>query len=135
MTLNDSSAVIKMDYGSVTILFPGEISSKIESKLIDSDAALLKNRILIAGHHGSKTSSSAQFLDAVSPQLILISAGENSQLKLPSSEALLRMSATGATILRTDRDGEIEIAITPQSTYARTFNGKIIPLPKIGPPD
>ena len=128
MTLNDTSAVFKMGYGKTSILFPGEISSKVEDRMVGQYGGKLKSRILIASHHGSKSSSDEDFLAAVSPSLILISGAESRHLKLPSPEALARMSATGATILRTDLDGEIEISLTPESATARTFHGKTLRL-------
>lgn len=127
-SLNDSSAVIKMEYRGFSALFPGEISSKVESELVDKYSGQMKSQILVAGHHGSKSSSSAKFLSAVSPRLILISAAESFRLKLPSQDALRRMAKTGAAILRTDIDHEIEIIISPQKVEVRTFTGKILPL-------
>lgn len=114
VSLNDASAVIKMDWPGNTgpsVLFPGEISRKVERRMVEQYGAKLQSQILIAPHHGSKSSSSMEFLKAVAPEYILISAGPSSRLKLPSKEALARMKRAGARVLRTDQQGEIELEL------------------------
>jgi len=108
ISLNDGSAVVKMEWRNYSALFPGEVSAKVERQLVERYGDKLPSQILVAAHHGSKTSSSAEFLQAVSPQCIIISSGENSSLRLPSPEALARMQKVTSRILRTDQLGEIE---------------------------
>jgi competence protein ComEC len=100
----------------------------VESELVDKYSGQMKSDILVAGHHGSKSSSSTKFLSAVSARLILISAAESFRLKLPSPDAMKRMSNTGAVVLRTDIDHAIEIVITPEKAEARTFTGRMLTL-------
>jgi len=65
--------------------------------------------VLKAGHHGSAASTSADFLAAVRPRLVLVSAGEGNTYGFPSPAVLARAGAAGAQVLRTDRDGAVEI--------------------------
>ncbi len=111
LSLNDSSLAIKMTYNGTTILFPGEVGQKIEKQLVSIYHGALSSEILVAGHHGSNSSSSMEFLQAVSPRIILISAGEASGLKLPAPAALARLQKTGATILRTDQQGALALSL------------------------
>lgn len=111
LSLNDSSIVLKMTYQGKTCLFPGEISAPVEKNLIAKYRDRLKCNILIAPHHGSNTSSSPEFLKAVSPEFILISSGSASGIQFPNQSALERMQKTGAQIFRTDQLGAITLNI------------------------
>jgi competence protein ComEC len=65
--------------------------------------------VLKVGHHGSKNSSTQEFLDAVAPAIAIISAGEDNPCGHPSPELLERLEVSGARVLRTDRDGAVHI--------------------------
>lgn len=108
VSLNDSSAVVKISAPSFSALLPGDISAKVERQLVRLYGEKLQSQILVAAHHGSNTSSSDEFLQAVSPKCIIISGGENQSLVLPAPEALARMQKLTSCILRTDQLGEIE---------------------------
>lgn len=103
---NDTSMVAKLVFGSTTFLFTGDIHSRTEERLIESGSNLDVD-ILNVAHHGSKTSSSEEFIDAVSPQAAVISAGRDNPYGHPHQEVLENLS--GARILRTDLSGDIKI--------------------------
>lgn len=105
---NDSSIVAKLTFGSESFLFTGDAPIEVEERLIDSGSAVHVD-VLKVGHHGSASSSSAEFLDAVSPGIAVIQVGEGNRYGHPTQEVLERLKRVGATILRTDKDGRVEV--------------------------
>jgi competence protein ComEC len=105
---NDASIVARLDYGDLSLLLTGDAESAAEATLLQSGCAL-DAVILKAGHHGANTSSSVPFLEAVSPQVIVISVGEDNTFGHPSPAMLTRAATTGAMILRTDESGTLEV--------------------------
>ena len=99
---NDTSIVVNLVFKDVSFLFTGDISNKIEKKLtVDSD-------ILKVAHHGSKTSSSPEFLQAVSPEVVVISVGEN-KYGHPAPEVLANLKQFNIEILITKELGDIKV--------------------------
>jgi len=105
--LNQLSVVVAVNYGKFRALFTGDLGAEEERVLADS-GRLTAVDVLKVAHHGSKYSSAAEFLSAVSPKLAVISVGKNNYGH-PTSQALERLKAAGARIWRTDRQGELEI--------------------------
>ena len=105
---NDDSLVMKITYREVDILFTGDIGKKAESRLIASGQEL-RSEILKVPHHGSRTSSSAPFLDAVQPRYAICSLGERNRYRLPHADVVARYRARGCPILRTDVSGAITL--------------------------
>ena len=103
---NNSSMVIRLDYGRDAILFPGDVEAKGERELSDAGADL-RSTVLKVPHHGSRTSSSEPFLKAVAPRVAVISLGYQNRFSFPADEVLQRYYDAGVTILRTDEDGAI----------------------------
>ncbi len=103
---NNSSLVVKLIYGSVSILFTGDIDSSVEEWMINSGADLRAD-VLKVGHHGSNSSSSAEFLEAVDPKYAAISAGHGNWFGHPHPDVLGRLEDAGIETHRTDIDGEI----------------------------
>ena len=106
--INNDSLVLKLTYGDVRILFTGDIQRKTELRLIESGKDL-RVEIIKVPHHGSNTSSSAEFLDAVRPQYAIFSLGQRNRYRFPSEEVLKRYRERGCHILRTDRLGAIRL--------------------------
>lgn len=104
--LNDSSIVLRLDYGSTSYLFTGDISSTIENKIINSDIDV---DVLKVAHHGSSYSSSNEFLDKVSPKYAIILVGKNNIYNHPSSKNIKRFNDRGIIVYRTDEDGTIKL--------------------------
>ncbi|MDP3486370.1 MAG: ComEC/Rec2 family competence protein, partial [Bacillota bacterium] len=106
-SLNDSSVVAKVTVGSQSILLTGDMERAAEKDLAagtDVSATILK-----VGHHGSRTSSSDDFLAAVRPKIALISVGKGNSYGHPTEEALQRLVGVGATIYRSDIHGTIKV--------------------------
>jgi competence protein ComEC len=119
---NDDSIVLDVRYGEVSILLMGDVGASVEREIIP----LLRpasTRILKVGHHGSRTSTSQVFLDAVRPHIAIISCGRGNTFGHPAPEVLQRLEAIGADIYRTDRDGEITLESDGHYVRVRTFTG------------
>lgn len=104
--VNELSAVQMLDIGGISVLLTGDIGEEGEKALLAAGGDLSAD-VLKAGHHGSRYSSSSDFLAAVSPSLAVISAGENNSYGHPHEEALERLSAVGADILCTMDTGAV----------------------------
>ena len=105
---NADSLVIKLSYGEVDILFTGDIEAEGETRLIDSQQDL-RSEILKVPHHGSRTSSGAQFIDAVQPRFAIYSLGQRNQFQLPHPEVVDRYKERDCKQLRTDKLGAITV--------------------------
>lgn len=106
---NDNSIVIKLIYGNFTLLLTGDIGKIAESLYIEEYGEQLHSDILKSPHHGSKSSSSRDFLDYITPETIIISCGKNNPFGHPAAEVIARYQDVGAKILRTDECGHIII--------------------------
>lgn len=104
---NDSSIVAKFIYGRSRIVLTGDAEEKTEYQLVSSSADL-KAQILQVGHHGSKSSTSDNFLQAVNPEIAVIQVGLNNRYGHPAQQTLDRLKNINAKIFRTDLDGDIE---------------------------
>ncbi len=104
---NNNSLVIKAEYKLSTFLFPGDIMERAETEIVELAGAELKSTVLIAPHHGSKSSSSKLFLDAVQPEYVVISAGSENKFGFPHPAIISRYKQLNYNILRTDNHGAI----------------------------
>ena len=118
-TGNDASTVVELFDRSTgqKALFMGDCSSLREQELQGRGAY----QVLKVGHHGSKTSSSAEFLDVVQPQLAVISCGKNNMYHHPHRETLERLQQRGCHILRTDRQGCIKVEFTGEGMRVQSW--------------
>lgn len=103
--LNNNSIVIKLKYGNKSFLLMGDAEKEAENDIIKSGYDL-KSDVLKVGHHGSKTSSTQNFLNAVSPKYAAISVGENNK-NLPRYSVVSRIEQSNIKIFRTDINGDI----------------------------
>ncbi len=108
---NDDSCVIKISDGSSSVLLTGDISTRVEKLLLADThtASLLKSNVIIAPHHGSKTSSSQPFIQAVSPQYVIYSAGFMNRWRMPSEVVQQRYKDEHIQAFNTAEAGMIEI--------------------------
>jgi competence protein ComEC len=106
--VNANSVVARLDYGRVRVLFTGDAEGPTERWLIDAGADL-RATVLKVAHHGSRTSSTAAFVDAVRPEVAVISVGGHNGFGHPAAETIDRLERAGARIYRTDLDGSITI--------------------------
>lgn len=112
---NDASAVTLLRYGNFAALLTGDASAAVERTLVRQYGGTLRAHLLKAGHHGSSTSTSAEFLQFVEPELVVISAGRGNRYGHPAPEVLDRLKATGVEIARTDQDGTISLRVKGES--------------------
>ncbi|MBQ4090992.1 MAG: MBL fold metallo-hydrolase [Clostridia bacterium] len=105
---NDTSIVIKAEYGSTSFMLTGDAEVAPESDMVAAwDKAALKCDVLKIGHHGARNATTQEFLDAVNPRIAVISCGEGNKYGHPTAEVLERLEAAGITVYRTDKDGTI----------------------------
>ena len=116
---NENSIVLRVDYGGTSFLFTGDMEQNAEADLMDSGANVRAD-VLKVGHHGSPTSSSEAFLEAVAPSIAVISVGKDNDYGHPSADVLARLEALGTAIYRTDTQGEIIITSDGQTLTVTT---------------
>lgn len=117
---NDRSLVLKITYGDVSILLPGDVSETVESRLIGRKTGL-RSRILVAPHHGSFRSSSIPFIRKVSPETVIFFCGTANVMGLPNPVVLERYRHQGCRIFRTDRNGAVRIGTDGMDIRSCTF--------------
>lgn len=126
---NNSSIVLRVVYGATSFLFTGDAEYETEQAIIGSGAPL-GSTVLKVGHHGSSTSSGYQFIWNVMPQYAVISCGKNNSYGHPHDEVVSRLQDAGATILRTDLQGDIFFTSNGQTvTYRVSRNDVSTPEP------
>ena len=103
---NEGGIVARLTYASTSMLFMADVSTPVENHLVEIEGEHLASDILKVGHHGSKYSSGESFLSIVAPQFAIISVGQN-RYGHPTEEAIERIRAEGAELLRTDEEGTI----------------------------
>lgn len=124
---NDDSIVLEIGWRDVSILLTGDVGKAVERTLTDSGPRR-RLRVLKAPHHGSLTSSTPEWLRALDPEVVVISAGRGNHFGHPAPEVLRRYRDVGAEIFRTDRDGAVTIDTDGSSLDVRTFTGRQIHL-------
>lgn len=120
--LNNYSVVLRLTYGEDSFLFTGDAEEASEEEMLSLDWPLTAT-VLKCGHHGSETSTSPAFLDAVSPQYAVISCGVDNDYGHPDAVTLEKLEAAGAEVFRTDLQGTI-LASTDGSGVTMTAFGK-----------
>ncbi|MCI9405757.1 MAG: MBL fold metallo-hydrolase [Oscillospiraceae bacterium] len=117
--LNDYSVVCRLDSGETSFLFTGDAEKEVEEDLIDLGADLRAD-VLKAGHHGSSTSSSEAFLNAVSPKIAAISCGADNDYGHPHQEVLASFSQRDISVYRTDLAGSVVFATDGKEITVQT---------------
>ncbi|MGO4887252.1 DNA internalization-related competence protein ComEC/Rec2 [Anaerobacillus sp. MEB173] len=106
MTINDSSIVLFAKIGGLTWLFTGDLEEQGERRLISAYPALSVD-VLKVGHHGSRTSSTVEFIDHITPKMAIISVGRNNRFGHPHGEVIDYFNEQNIKVMRTDQDGAI----------------------------
>jgi competence protein ComEC len=116
LTVNDASLVLSVAFAGRRVLFPGDLEADGEGELVGRRDAgqVVAADVLKVPHHGSRTSSSPELVDAVAPTLAVISLGWRNQFHFPAAEVVARYGGRATRVLRTDRDGAISLAISPE---------------------
>jgi competence protein ComEC len=118
--LNNSSVVMRLDFGETSFLFTGDIQELIEKQLV-GEGINLEADILKVAHHGSKTSTGREFIEAVSPQAAVISVGLDNKYGHPHQTVLDTLREYDITIFRTDSSNNIKITTNGINYGISTF--------------
>lgn len=122
---NNSSLVIKVTLGATTILIPGDIMARAEKELVTTAASRLPSTVLLAPHHGSRTSSTAAFVDAVIPKIVVVSSGMRDSPNFPHKSVMKRYHQKDCRILRTDQNGAVRIISNGKEIEVIPTKGKL----------
>lgn len=118
---NDASLVMRLSFGACDFLFTGDIEAQTESVLIDQ---ISETEFLKVGHHGSKTSSTAEFLEKLNPSVAVISVGRYNTFGHPAEETLQKFQKTGTKYFRTDEKGAVEVVTDGREWVLKTRLGQ-----------
>jgi len=126
LSINDQSIVLKLRHGDFSFLFPGDIGTTGEKKLINNLPDLRAN-LLLAPHHGSRTSGSRSFINAVNPEFIVVSAGHSKRDRYPDPAHLKQWLRDGRTILETADMGTVTCITDGTRLEIKTWRNNIAP--------
>jgi competence protein ComEC len=121
---NNRSCVLQVRTGSKALLLPGDIEATAEAAIVAAARRSLASQILVAAHHGSRTSSTASFIEAVAPQIVVFSSGAGNRFGMPHAQVRQRFERHGVRMLNTALDGAIGVQMSDTRlsfwTYAQS---------------
>lgn len=120
--LNDTSICVRGLYGNNSFLFMGDASSDVEEKILTSN---IDSDVLKVGHHGSRYSTSVNFLNKVTPKYAIISVGEENSYNHPHSPTLTKLNDIGAKVYRTDENGTIVVSSDGDNITVKTIEAEV----------
>jgi competence protein ComEC len=118
---NDSSVVLRIDYGSRSLLMTGDIESSTEANLIADRCDAIRADIVKVPHHGSRTSSTDSFVNCTRPSIAIFSVGRRSRFGHPHAEVVERWRAAGVQMMKTGEKGTITITTDGDAIETQTF--------------
>jgi competence protein ComEC len=118
---NDNSIVVRIAFGARALLFVGDAEREEEAALLREARVRLKADVLKVGHHGSRTSSSPAFVEAVAPREAVVSVGCRNRFGHPHPLTLATLAAAGVRVWRTDRDGAVVVTTDGRSLETRAL--------------
>lgn len=121
---NDASLVVKATFGGTAFLLTGDIAARAEQQLVQRAGDDLASSVLFAPHHGSRSSSSADLVDAVKPDVVVVSAGVGNRFGFPHAEVMDRYRATGCRIFCTHTHGAISMRSDGKTVHLQTVAGE-----------
>lgn len=121
--VNDASIIVKLSHGKRSMLFMGDAESAAEQEFVQYLSAGIQPQadVLKVGHHGSRSSTTRQFMSAVQPKHALISCGLNNKFRFPHQETLDILQEFGATVWRTDLQGALSVETNGQWLSVKPF--------------
>ena len=117
---NDRSMALRIVYGETSFLLAADIGTDMERGILAAGPPDIRSLVLKSPHHGSRGSSSPDFLAAVAPRIVVVSVGAGNSYGLPHADVLARYEAAGAAVFRTDLDGAVEISSDGLRVAVRT---------------
>ena len=120
MKNNDRSCVLSVEAGGRRVLLPADIERRAEEALLAAGREKLAADVLLAPHHGSRTSSTREFTRAVAPRVVLFQQGYRNRHGHPHADVLQRYREIGANLYRSDRDGAVTVVIRADGTMRVT---------------
>lgn len=129
--LNNNSLAVRVGFGGLSVLLPGDVMAEAENEMVRRWGPALRSDLIVAPHHGSRSSSTARFVEAVAPRAVVVSAGHRNRYGFPHPEVVERYRRHGCHIFRTDRDGAVEIAIQHGGAEIHTRRGRQV---RLAPP-
>ena len=122
---NDTSIVVRVDYGETSFLFTGDMETAAENDMLDywNDSSLFQVDVLKVGHHGSNTSTGYRFLNDVNPTYGIISCGVDNSYGHPHEEPMSRLNQAGVSLFRTDQLGTI-VAVSDGTDLTFTWGNQ-----------
>ena len=118
---NNRSCVLRINASGRVVLLTGDIEREAEHVLVEDSASALRAGVVVAPHHGSRTSSSPAFVGAVQADVVLFPAGYRNRFGFPKQDIIARYQRHGARALDTGRSGAIEVRVRRTGLLIRTF--------------
>jgi competence protein ComEC len=115
---NDRSCVLRVATEGAAALLTGDVEARAEGEMLARDRWGLRADVLLVPHHGSKTSSSADFVDAVAPAVAIMSVGHRNRFGHPHAAVVARYAGRGVALRRTDREGALRVVLPAESSNA-----------------
>ena len=123
---NNDSIVLRLGYGRRHILLPGDVGSSMERRMVKAGLPIASD-VLKIPHHGSKTSTTAEFLNQIGPRFGILSVGPYRRYNHPDGGVLDRLQRAGVRTYRTDRDGSITVSTDGTRIELETFRSSVQP--------
>jgi competence protein ComEC len=120
---NARSCVLRITAHDRRVLLPADIERDVETRL-SSRPEQVRSEVLLVPHHGSRSSSTPEFIAAVAPRFAIVAAGYRNRFRHPAAEVVERYQASGARLLRTDRDGAVKVVLGADGIAASTWRGE-----------
>jgi competence protein ComEC len=124
-TPNNNSLVLKVSFQDISLLLPGDIEADAEKELCALDCRMLKCDLLLAPHHGSRTSSTPRFLKCVDPDVAVVSSGWKNRFGFPHPKVLERYEAIGCQVFRTDLQGAVTVTTHGKALSIKPFCSEV----------
>ena len=118
--LNNGSIVMRLEYGNTSFLFPGDVERAAEAELVSLAGEQLRSDILLSPHHGSDTSSTPDFLDAVEPEAVIVSA-RSGRFDFPSESVMKLYEKRGYEVYTTEENGAVRIRVKKRGEIRRVI--------------
>jgi competence protein ComEC len=121
---NDRGCVIRVSTAAHAMLLAADVEARSEAEMLAADRASLASAILLVPHHGSKTSSTPSFVDAVSAHAAIFSVGYRNRFRHPNAMVVARYAERGIELHRTDEEGALRIVLPRDARAQPTIAGQ-----------